>query len=157
MTEQRSFMDRTALFVARGLGAGLFPVAPGTCGTALGALLAPWLFLPLSFPARLVVVILVFMLGCWAADRAEHLLGRKDPGEVVIDEIFGLWLCLLPFAQVSTQGLVWAFVLFRIFDIAKPWPVRQAESWLPGGGGVMIDDGVAGLWAMVVFAAIHGV
>lgn len=147
-----TWLDNLALFIARGFGSGLSPVAPGTFGTLLGALLAPFLFLPLSFPARLVVLLLLFMVGCWAAGRAEVLLGRKDPGEVVIDEIFGLWLCLLPFASVSTTGLVWAFILFRIFDIAKPWPVRQSEYWLPGGGGIMLDDGFAGLWAMIVFA-----
>ncbi len=147
---KRNMMDHLALWIARGFGAGLSPAAPGTAGSALAALLAPWVFLPLAFPGRLVFLIVLFVLGCWAAGRAERLLGKKDPGEIVIDELFGMWLCLLPLESLSAMGMLWAFMLFRFFDIVKPWPVRQAETWLPGGGGVMIDDGVAGVWAMAV-------
>ena len=85
-----------------------------------------------------------------SATRAEILLGRTDPGEVVIDELVGVWIALLPLGagQWSWPGLVWAFALFRLFDIWKPWPVHASENWLPAGWGIMLDDILAGLMAM---------
>ncbi|MBQ3059284.1 MAG: phosphatidylglycerophosphatase A [Desulfovibrio sp.] len=135
--------------------AGLAPRAPGTWGTAMAALLAPWLFLPLAFGERLLTLSMVFILGALAATRAEKLLGRKDPGQVVIDELLGLWLALLPFATADLWLMTAAFILFRIFDIAKPWPVRASENWLPAGFGVMLDDALAGLWAMLCLGGLH--
>lgn len=133
--------------------AGLSPRAPGTCGTALACLLAPWLFLPLPLWGRVLLLLVLFVLGSLAGTRAEQILGRSDPGEVVIDELVGVWLAMLPFALDAPRTdwplLLAAFVLFRIFDICKPWPVHAAESWLPGGWGIMIDDVVAGLMALV--------
>ena len=75
---------------------------------------------------------------------------RTDPGEVVIDELVGVWIALLPLGagQWSWPGLVWAFALFRLFDIWKPWPVHASENWLPAGWGIMLDDILAGLMAM---------
>lgn len=128
--------------------AGLSPVMPGTCGTLLAILIAPVLYLPLPFIGRLIELVLLFWLGGVASTSAEKILGKTDPGEVVIDELVGVWLVLLPFANPGWEEIVAAFVLFRFFDIVKPWPVRAAEHWLPGGYGVMIDDVVAGLMAM---------
>lgn len=135
--------------------AGLAPRAPGTWGTALACLLAPWLFLPLGFWERFCLLGLIFLVGSLCATRAETLLGRKDPGEVVIDELLGLWLALLPFAPVDGWLMLLAFVLFRCFDIAKPWPVRASENWLPAGFGVMLDDAFAGLWAMLCLGGLR--
>lgn len=135
--------------------AGLAPRAPGTFGTALACLLAPVCFLPLGFGWRLFLLLLLFVAGGLASTRAEKLLGRKDPGEVVIDELVGVWLVLLPFAHPGFWLILSAFVCFRIFDIAKPWPVRSAENWLPDGFGVMIDDVVAGLWALLCVALLY--
>lgn len=133
--------------------AGLSPIMPGTCGTALACLLAPWCFLPLPPWARLGLLALLFVLGALAATRAEILLGRSDPGEVVIDELVGVWLVLLPFAykaeSVPWDLLLTAFLLFRFFDMVKPWPVRASEHWLPAGWGVMLDDVLAGCLALV--------
>lgn len=145
----RSFWDHAALHFCRLGGAGLAPSAPGTWGSAVAALLAPLLFCPLSFMGRILVLVGLFILGGLAASRAERLLGRSDPGEVVIDELLGLWLVLLPFREPTLPLLVAAFLLFRFFDILKPWPVSASELWLPGGFGVMIDDVVAGALAMV--------
>lgn len=129
--------------------AGLAPRAPGTWGTALACLLAPFVFLPLSPVWRATLLALLFVLGGLAATRAETLLGRKDPGEVVIDELVGVWLVLLPFERPSFWLVLAAFAFFRLFDIAKPWPVRASENWLPAGFGVMLDDVLAGLWALL--------
>lgn len=142
-------VDQSILFFCRLGIAGLAPKAPGTWGTALACLLAPWLYLPLGFGARLFLLMLIFMTGALAASRAERLLGQTDPGQVVIDELLGVWLTLLPFAVVDLWLMFTAFLLFRFFDIAKPWPVRASENWLPAGFGIMLDDVFAGLWAML--------
>lgn len=143
-----SFGDECVLAFCRLGVAGLAPWAPGTWGSALGCILAPWLFLPLGFGARLALLALVFALGGLAAGRAEKILGQRDPGQVVIDELLGVWIALLPFAAPGFWIIFSAFVLFRIFDIIKPWPVSASEYWLPGGFGVMLDDAVAGLLAL---------
>ncbi|MBD5648007.1 MAG: phosphatidylglycerophosphatase A [Desulfovibrio sp.] len=149
------FWDACTLAFCRLGVAGLAPRAPGTWGTALACLLAPFCFLPLGLGWRLAVLAALFVAGGLAASRAEELLGRKDPGEVVIDELVGVWLVLLPFAHAGFRLIVAAFVCFRIFDIAKPWPVKASENWLPGGFGVMIDDVLAGLWALLCVALLH--
>lgn len=128
--------------------AGLAPKAPGTCGTGLACLLAPFLFFPLSIPLRILLLVLLFFAGGWAASKAEIILAQKDPGQVVIDELVGVWLVLLPFKNASFWLIFSAFICFRIFDIIKPWPVKASENWLPGGYGIMIDDVIAGFYAM---------
>ncbi len=132
--------------------AGLSPIMPGTCGSFLAALLAPFLFLPLSFWGRVAVLAFVFWSGALAATRVEHLMGCKDPGSIVIDELVGVWIALLPFKQPGWVQIMAAFLLFRLFDIWKPWPVHASENWLPDGYGVMLDDAVAGLMALIVLA-----
>lgn len=145
-----SFWNTCILAYCRLGIAGLSPKAPGTAGSALAALLAPLIFLPLPLWGRLLFLAVIFVTGGLAATRAEILLGRTDPGEVVIDELAGVWIALLPLGagQWSWPGLVWAFALFRLFDIWKPWPVHASESWLPAGWGIMLDDILAGLMAM---------
>ncbi|MDR2488581.1 MAG: phosphatidylglycerophosphatase A [Desulfovibrio sp.] len=147
--------DQIILSFCRVGPAGLAPWAPGTWGSALACLLAPFLFLPLSFGWRLLVLVLVFVTGSLAATRAERLLGRKDPGEVVIDELLGVWLTLLPFEEPGLLLIVTAFALFRLFDICKPWPVRASENWLPDGFGVMLDDVLAALWALLCLSGLR--
>ena len=132
------------LALATGGGSGYAPVASGTAGSAVG--LALWLALcrlsPTGYALGCAGVVVV---GIWAAGRAETLLGRHDDGRITIDEVAGMLLSLawLP-ARPEVAGL--GFVLFRIFDIWKPFPARRAER-LPGGLGVMADDLVAGAYA----------
>ena len=146
--------DRLALIVS-GLGPiGRMPGARGTWGSAAAVLVAPALFLPLPFLARLLVLAVIFYVGAKAADRAEIILGVKDPGHVVIDELLGQWLTFLPLAAPTTFELVAGFFLFRAFDILKPPPVRASENWLPGGQGVMIDDVLAGIYAGLCLLAL---
>lgn len=121
---------------------------PGTCGSLVGALAAPFLFMPLPYPARAAVLLALFIVGSVASTRAATLLGKKDPGEIVVDEVLGQWLTYAPFAALSCLELGIGFVFFRVFDMAKPWPVRASEDWAPDGYGIMLDDVMAALYAI---------
>ena len=140
-------VDRLALELATLGPVGRMPQAPGTWGSAVALLLAPWLFLPLPLAGRILVLAGILALGTWAATRAEAVLGSTDPGCVVIDELLGQWTAFLPFAAPSLWTLFAAFLLFRALDIAKPWPIRRLERSLPKGLGVMADDLLAGALA----------
>ncbi|MGH7354407.1 MAG: phosphatidylglycerophosphatase A family protein [Candidatus Rokuibacteriota bacterium] len=144
-------MTRLALLIATAGGAGWAPLAPGTVGSALTAL-GLWLAPP-SRTGRAVFLVTVTALGIWAADRVERTLGRKDPGAIVIDEVAGMTLAVLPFPS-TWPVLAAGFVLFRIFDIWKPFPANDAQR-LSGGLGVMADDLVAGLYALLVLAVLR--
>lgn len=143
-------LDRLALWTATLGPVGRFPLTPGTAGSAVAALAAPSVFLPLGPAGRVFVLALVFVLGSLAASRAEIVLGRKDPGPVVVDEVLGQWIALLPLSAAAPWPMAAAFVLFRIFDMTKPPPIRQSEHWLPGGFGIMLDDVLAGICAAFV-------
>ncbi|WP_462325034.1 phosphatidylglycerophosphatase A family protein [Desulfoplanes sp.] len=144
-----SFTDTIIVNVATLWIAGRGPKAPGTWGSLAAMVMAPFMFLPLPLLYRIGVLVGIFFLGSLAAARAETIMGQKDPGCVVIDELLGLWACYLFFPELSPLMLAIGFVLFRIFDIAKPWPVRASETWLPGGWSVMLDDVFAGVYAGV--------
>lgn len=148
------FSDFCVLAFCRLGVAGLSPAAPGTCGSLLALLVAPVLFLPLPLAGRAMLLALLLVAGARAATRAEQLLGRKDPGEIVIDELLGMWLVLLPFAEPNRLAVVWGFVLFRIFDMLKPWPIRALESRFPAGYGVMLDDAAAALYTLAVLGLL---
>lgn len=144
-------LDRAALLIATAGGAGYSPRAPGTAGSAVAALLL-WL-LPFSPGGLLVFLVLVTAAGTWAAHRAEPLLGGKDPGAIVVDEVAGMTLAVLG-QPLTVPVLVTAFVLFRVFDVVKPWPAGQSQR-LRGGLGVMVDDLLAGGYALAVLAAMR--
>lgn len=141
--------DKLAVALATLGPIGHFPKAPGTWGSLAATVAAPWLFLPFPVWGRILILMGVLAVGIWACSRAEEVMGKKDPGCVIIDELFGQWLTLLFFSAMPLWSLAIAFALFRIFDIFKPWPVKWAETAFPGGLGVMIDDGVAGLYALI--------
>ena len=154
--------DKAILHFARLDPSGLSPKAPGTAGSFFSVLLAPFLVLPFSLPVRLGALAVIFVLGAPAATRAEVLLGRKDPGCIVIDELVGQWTAMLFLGSFSADStwhdaafLLVPFVFFRIFDIWKPWPVHASENWLPDGWGIMIDDVFAGLWALACTCLVH--
>ena len=134
---------------------GHAPKAQGTWGSVVATLAAPFLFLPLGFGWRLLALLALFFCGALAAGRAEAVFGRKDPGQVIIDEVLGQWLVFAPFAVLSPFELLVGLALFRLFDITKPPPVRQSEHWLPGGFGVMIDDVLAGVYAGLGLAVLR--
>jgi phosphatidylglycerophosphatase A len=154
MTGERSAIpfQHPARLAATCCGCGLLPGAPGTWGS-LAALPPGVLILWWGGVWWLVLAcVLVFALGWWASDVYAGLTSREDPGEVVIDEVAGQWIALLA-ALPDIVTVVAAFLLFRLFDIVKPWPVSLAERRLKGGLGVMADDAVAGFFAAIgVFA-----
>src|SRR5207247_230169 len=127
------------------------PVAPGP-GAGGATVLVLWR-VPFSQAGLVLFFVAVTVIGTWAADRAERALGVKDPGAIVIDEVAGMTLSVLALPRTPLVLLL-AFVLFRVFDIVKPPPARQAQA-LPGGFGVLVDDLVAGLYALVVVAALR--
>ena len=152
----RPITDTLAFCIATLGPIGYLPKAPGTWASLAAALAAPWLFLPLSQGFRALTVLAILVVGTWAAGRVENLLGRKDPGCVVVDELCGQWLTLLPFGLLSPVHLAAGFVFFRVFDIFKPWPVRAAENRFPGGLGVMVDDCVAAAYAaLALWPVVH--
>ena len=141
-------MDRLFLFIATGAGSGYLPKAPGTWGTLVGLLLW-WPLAGLSMAAYLAAVAVLFIVGVASAGAAEKILDRGDPGVVVIDEIVGVLIALAAVPLHPVAALA-GFALFRLFDIAKPFPVGWVDRHLHGGLGIMLDDVAAGLYALLV-------
>ncbi len=134
-------------FLACGFGSGLLPVAPGTFGTLAGVPIC-LLCLPLPWFLRLLFVLALTALSVYVASRAEEIYQKKDDQRIVIDEIVGFQVAMLPVA-ITGLHLGVAFVLFRIFDILKPFPLNRLQS-LPGGWGVVMDDVGAGVYAGIL-------
>jgi phosphatidylglycerophosphatase A len=173
---QRTPKDYFALAVAT-CGVGYFPIAPGTWGSLVavgiyfalesctyalmrtfggeqgGFVFSPW---SVFLAVELVVITVAVHLGIWAATRVEALAARKDPGKVVIDEVAGQLIALLPIVPGVDRGwvtIIAAFLLFRLFDIIKPYPARRLEG-LESGLGIMADDVVAGAYAAVCVSVL---
>ncbi|HYW74348.1 MAG TPA: phosphatidylglycerophosphatase A [Pyrinomonadaceae bacterium] len=173
--KRRTLTDYLALAIAT-VGVGYFPIAPGTLGALVGAGLfftlaefvqrgleayarghlagAPYIFSS-HFAFMLVACFIVTMIGVWAATRAERLMHKKDPSAVVIDEVAGQMIALLsgPFWIQTWWGPITAFILFRAFDIWKPYPIRRLEA-LESGLGIMADDVLAGIYALIVNSVV---
>jgi phosphatidylglycerophosphatase A len=158
---------------------GYFPIAPGTLGSLVGVglfvsirsvvlgFVSDWKLTERAsedssyrifysvVAVELVVALVITLVGTWAASRTEKLSGKKDPGKVVVDEVAGQYIALLPLPFASVKSavplLALSFILFRFFDIVKPYPARRMES-LEGGLGIMADDVVAGIYAAIVVA-----
>lgn len=173
--KRRSASDYFALAFAT-CGVGYFPIAPGTLGSLVGVLLYVFVFAfghhvlfaraphneitqtqvwMVETTLALVVTFLVTVIGIWAASRAERLLQKKDPSAVVIDEVAGQMIALLsgPLWLHTWWSIVTAFILFRLFDIWKPYPIRRLEN-LESGLGIMADDIAAGAYALVMNSVI---
>ena len=141
-------MNGLAVFIATFGYVGFFPIAPGTAGS-LAALALYALVRWAGTPAvELVTIVAVFAIGIWAATGTERALARKDPGPVVIDEVLGM-LITLAFLPLSAWGIVAGFLIFRLFDVIKPFPAGRLEH-LHGGLGIMADDAMAGVYAHLV-------
>ena len=139
------------MILATGFGTGYGPIAPGTWGSLPGLAFA-WGLDRLAGRWAVFGGALFFAVsGVWSAGRAEALLGEKDPGRVVVDEIAGQMVALL-FLPTTAQMIVIAFLVFRALDVFKPWPARRLED-LPGGSGIMADDLMVGLYANLI---LHG-
>ncbi|HEY6660602.1 MAG TPA: phosphatidylglycerophosphatase A [Pyrinomonadaceae bacterium] len=156
-TTARTPSDYLALSIAT-CGVGYLPLIPGTFGSVLGVAIFLLLVQRVN-PLVIVILILVITLaGIWAASRTEELSGRKDPGKVVVDEVAGQMIALLPLTvfALTPLAVMVSFILFRCFDIVKPYPAGRLES-LKGGFGIMCDDLVAGAYAAVIATVLFAV
>jgi len=137
-------------FLAFGFGTGLAPVAPGTFGSLPGILLF-WLTMDYGLYVQLAVALSITLAGIWICGESARRIGVHDHGGIVWDEIVGMYVTLLA-APVSLVGWVLAFIIFRIMDIVKPWPIRDLDHRLGGGVGIMLDDLAAALYAAILLA-----
>ncbi len=143
-------MTRLAVFLATAGYSGYSPIAPGTVGSAVGLLVYAalrWVQSPLQPISEVLLILALFAAGAWAGTTAERYFGGIDPGPIVLDEVVGM-LMTLAFISVGLSGALTGFVLFRIFDVIKPFPARRFEA-LHGGLGVMADDAMAAIYANV--------
>ena len=149
-------------FIAYGFGAGLAPKAPGTFGTLVG--LPFWFLLHWLLPEPqlfLAACVVLFVFGCWICGESSRLLGLHDAPGIVFDEIVGFLISCFPLLYLPAGAPEWlwlvaAFLLFRFFDIIKPWPIRWLDRKVDGGFGIMIDDVLAGIFAAIsLFIALH--
>ncbi len=143
-------MYAVIMFIATGFYSGFLPKAPGTWGSLVGLFIF-FLVHTLNLPVYLAVVAGFFVVGSFAAGEAEKILDRRDPGSVVIDEIVGMLITMIA-VPMTPLTVTLGFILFRIFDIAKPFPVSFFDQRLHGGLGIMLDDVMAGLYSL---ASLH--
>lgn len=140
-------LSGTANFIALGGGLGLAPKAPGTFGTLLGI---PLLFLmPTNLVAYLVVLVVLFALGVWCCDACAKNLGVHDHPGIVWDEVVGYLITMIAVPKTLLWVVV-GFILFRFFDILKPWPISWIDKHVEGGMGIMLDDVLAAVFALIV-------
>ena len=139
-------------FLAYGLGSGLAPKAPGTFGTIMAVLL----YVPMSFlslPLYVGVVALACLVGIYICDKAADDLGVHDHGSIVWDEFAGFWITMIAIPNDWLYILL-GFLLFRVFDILKPWPISLLDKHVKGGLGIMVDDILAGLYSLGILQVL---
>jgi len=144
-------VNRAAVAVATWFGCGYFPWGPGTAGSLAALIIALVLHIysGAGRPVLLVITLLLLAPAIWASTQTARLLDKKDPSIVVIDEVLGQWVTLLGATALRWKSFCAAFLLFRLFDIWKPWPVRDFEK-LPEGVGIVADDLAAGIYAALI-------
>jgi phosphatidylglycerophosphatase A len=140
--------ERLAVFIATAGGIGGAPLAPGTVASLATVVVLG--LVPFSRVGLVVFLLVVIVVGTWAAHVAEPVIGGKDPGSIVIDEVAGMTLSVVAF-PLTTEVLAAGLAFFRVFDVLKPPPARGSQR-LTGGVGVMIDDLIAGLYALICVA-----
>ncbi len=140
-------MIRLAVFLATVAYCGYFPIAPGTVGSAAGLVVYLLVWWAQSRVLEVALIVVIFIVGTWAGSHAERFFGAIDPGPVVIDEVLGQ-LVTLAFIPVGVSAAIAGFVLFRIFDVIKPYPANRLERF-HGGLGIMADDAMAGIYANI--------
>lgn len=146
------FWKHPAHILALGFGSGYVPNLPGTAGTLIGVLF--YFFMqPLNLVIYLVITSVLFLAGIWLCGKTAHDLGVHDHSSIVWDEVVG-YLVTMIMAPAGWLWMVLGFVLFRIFDIYKPWPVSWADRQAPGGLGIMLDDLIAGIYALAILQII---
>lgn len=141
-----------AYFIAFGFGSGLMPVAPGTWGT-LAAIPVYLIIAPYALGVYLGFTVLAFILGVWASETVSRELGVHDFGGIVWDEVVGFLLTMMA-VPVGLYWIIAGFLLFRLFDILKPWPIRFFDERVKGGFGVMLDDALAAVPAWLLMQVL---
>ena len=143
-----NFTNKTAVFLATGGYVGHIPFAPGTFGSLIGLPFC-YLLAEIQLGAAIIATLLLIGLAIWISNAAERTLKRKDPGCIVVDEMAGMAVTLigLPF---NFTTVVTGFILFRILDILKPFPIRVLDKRLSGGLGIVADDVVAGIFSNII-------
>lgn len=146
------FRERAVLFLATGFFVGTIPFAPGTFGSIIG-LPVCFLISRLNIFLSLLWTLLFIFFAIWVAGAAVRILNKEDPGEIVIDEIAGL---IVTFAGVpfTVKTAIVGFVIFRAFDILKPFPIRTLEERVAGGPGVVLDDVMAGIYSNIILRLV---
>jgi phosphatidylglycerophosphatase A len=140
------------MIIATGCNSGYLPKAPGTWGSLVGLLIF-FLLHTLDVSTYLIVLAGLFLVGTFAAGEAEKIMDHKDPGLVVIDEIVGMLITMVA-VPATPLTMVLGFILFRIFDIFKPFPVNFFDQRFHGGLGIMLDDVIAGLYSLVILQVL---
>jgi phosphatidylglycerophosphatase A len=143
------------LLFATGFGVGYSPIAPGTLGTLLAI---PVYYFLSAIPSPIYEITLIgfFFLSVWISENAEIFFGKKDDQRIVIDEMMGFLITML-WVPKTVRFIIIGFFLFRLFDILKPFPIRQLEKRLKGGYGVVLDDVIAGVYANIILHLIERV
>jgi phosphatidylglycerophosphatase A len=151
----RSVWRNPIHFLAFGLGSGAAPKAPGTFGTLAAVVI--YLLLPdMSVPVYIGFVVVAFAIGVWLCGKTADDIGVHDHGGIVWDEFVGFWITML----LVPDGWLWivlGFILFRAFDILKPWPIKWLDEKVAGGFGIMIDDVLAGVMALACLQLLAAV
>jgi len=146
-------MNRFFLLFATGFGVGYSPVAPGTMGTLLAVPI--YFFLStIPFPLYELTLVTFFFLSSWISQKAEKYFGGRDDPRIVIDEVMGFCITML-WVPRTALFIMMGFILFRVFDILKPFPIRRLEKVWKGGFGVVLDDVAAGIYANIILHLIH--
>lgn len=151
----KQLLRSPTLLLAFGFGSGLAPKAPGTMGT-IAAIPLWWLLAQLPLASYLMVVLVSAIIGIYICGAAAKTLGVHDHGGIVWDEFVGFWIAMAAL-PVTWTSLILGFVLFRFFDIVKPWPISWLDKKVSGGFGIMIDDVIAGIAAAGIIALLGGV
>ncbi|WP_334324678.1 phosphatidylglycerophosphatase A family protein [Gilliamella apicola] len=134
--------------LAVGLGSGMSPIMPGTMGSAMAIPL--WLlFNGLQPYLYWVLIVVAFIFGCFLCQKTSDDTHTHDSGHIVWDEFVGMWITLFFIPQISVLWIAIAFFAFRVFDMAKPWPIRWFDKRVPGGFGIMVDDVIAAIFSSV--------
>ncbi len=150
----RAAREKLAYVLAVWFGCGLVPYAPGTAGT-VGAIPLYLVLRPHGWTAVAIAAAVVTLVGVWSASVVAAKTGLKDPQKVVIDEVAGFLVTMLPAPTHGWWSVGAGFVLFRLFDQLKPWPARAAERRWPGGLGIVFDDVFAGMWGAAVLLGLR--
>ena len=153
MTKMLKIKDSHILFAATGCYSGYSPYVPGTAGS-LAAIPACLIFMLMPHWLHAVCLAALIPFSFWVCGRAASIIGKEDPGCIVLDEFVGM-IITMSGVKISFLNLAAGFILFRVFDIIKPWPIRWLDRYVKGGLGIMADDVLAGVFGLVVMQALH--